>query len=264
MLIFHPEVHSSSYKNKVNILKEKANTDEFSLLLECKQYRINNDHLNHINGFESLEIYYKECILCSVYQMSQVPYDTLKEGGIHSTSVFIFFLCSIYFFPEMKLYIEKYKNEVWYNELEHFIEPLSFDIFDYDTIIDNMKQFIRMRAKIRGGLPANIPYIFIRDCITKQIQLLFPDELIDTIVIQKTLIEREYYMAENIKKALNANSGIKDIHVCIGAGHLMPYLSQKCIDELGLDSFFVNYHKTIQLPRLLDYFKECEYEIQLL
>jgi hypothetical protein len=32
MLIFHPEVHSSSYKNKVNTLKEKANTDEFSLI----------------------------------------------------------------------------------------------------------------------------------------------------------------------------------------------------------------------------------------
>jgi len=44
----------------------------------------------------------------------------------------------------------------------------------------------------------------------------------------------------------------------------MPYLSQKCIDELGLDSFFVNYHKTIQQPRLLDYFKNYEYEIQLL
>ena len=260
MLIFHPEVHSSYNNQKISSLKEKANEGEFILLLECKQTTERND--SNIYGFESLEIYYKECILCSIYQMTQVPYKILKEGGNHSTSVFIFFMCCIHFYPDMRLYIEKYKTELWYNELEHFLEPLSFDIYDYDNSIDNMKQFIRMRAKLRDGLPENIPYDFIRDCTIKQIQQLF-SEPIDTIVIQKTLIEREYYMANNIKKIINKNTK-KDIHICIGAGHLMPELSQNIINELGLDSFFVHYHKQIQELRLLDYLNEYDYKIQLL
>jgi hypothetical protein len=248
----------------MNALKEKAQNDELILLLECKQYTNENKKKNNIYGFESLEIYYKECILCSIYQMSHVPYETLKEGGIHSTSVFIFFMCCIYFFPEMQLYVEKYKTELWYNEIKHFIEPLDFDIYDYDNSIDNMKQFIRMRAKLRGGLPANIPYSFICACTVKQIQQLFPTEPIDTIVKQKTLIEREYYMAENIKKVLSTNNSTKDIHVCIGAGHLMPKLSQTIINDLGLDLFFVDYHNQIKELRLLDYLKEYEFLIQLL
>ena len=260
MLIFHPEVHSSEYNKKINTLKEKAKKGELLLLLECKQYSGND---SNIYGFESLEIYYKECILCSIYQMSHVPYKTLKEGGTHSISVFLFFMCCIYFFPDLRLSIEKFKTELWYNELEHFLEPLSFDIHDYDNSIDNMKQFIRTRAKLRGGLPANIPYDFIRDCTIKQIEQLFPSESIDSIVEQKTLIEREYYMAKNIQKIINNNSK-KDIHICIGAGHLMPELSPNIIHELGLDSFFVHYHKQIKELRLLDYLNEYDYEIQLL
>ena len=52
----------------------------------------------------------------------------------------------------------------------------------------------------------------------------FPDQNVYDIVIQKTLLEREKHMAENIIDVVRRNKNAH-IHVCIGAGHLMPFLN---------------------------------------
>lgn len=258
MLVFHPEVHSSSRKDAIAKLKEYATSGKVVLLQECREYVV--QELPY-TGFESLKEGFKESILCSLYQMNQVPYETLKDGKEHSKSVFLFFMCCLRLFPEMTDETLMYISNDWFPDFNHFMTPLNFNVEDYSSLMDNMRQYIRTRARVKGGLPSNIPYSFIQKCTINTIQQVFPHDLIDNIVIQKTLIEREKHMANNIHDALRQCPDTP-IHVCIGAGHLMPYLDKNVINILQLDSNFLFYHNSIKEKRLLDYFSE--YKIQVL
>ena len=60
----------------------------------------------------------------------------------------------------------------------------------------------------------------------------------------------------------------KEIHILIGAGHLMPYLSDKQLTILDVDPFFISYHidtvfKKYPNQRFLDYMNDENYEIQI-
>lgn len=261
MIYFHPEVHCTESIAKKESLKMKAINEEIVLLLECKQY---NDQTNeHIIGFENMNNYPKS-ILCSAYQMSEVPYPTLKEGGTHSIAVLMFFLLSVLWHPKMKQYAEKWQNETWFCDYSHFLEDIEFDLNDRENSSQNMKMHIRKRAALRGGLPAQVPYSFIHDCCKYMILLLHPDSDLNDTIINYTLIQREKHMAENILHA--ATRFTKDIHVCIGAGHLMPFLDVIEIRTLKLNPFFEQYHKTIKEKRLLHHISHSfiDFKIQLL
>jgi hypothetical protein len=71
-------------------------------------------------------------------------------------------------------------------------------------------------------------------------------------------------MAENILHV--ANRFAQDIHVCIGAGHLMPFLNDIEIQTLKLNPFFKNYHQSIKDKRLLHHVSDSnsDFKIQLL
>ena len=98
-------------------------------------------------------------------------------------------------------------------------------------------------------MPSHILYEVIRNACLHTIQTIHPSSTVDDVVIQKTLIEREDHMAKNIVDQYKKQT--KDIHVCIGAGHLMPFLDEKQIASLGLDLFFTDYHGKIKENRLL-------------
>ena len=261
MITFHPEVHLTFFEKQKELLKTRALQNEIILLLECKQY----DKLstNPIKGFEELNGLYPDTLLCSTYTMSQVPFKTLKEGGNHSIIVLVFFLRCTYLFPEMNEFMTSFKNELWFPTYLQFSQNIDFDIHDYENSNENMKQHIRNRAKLHGGLPSNIPYESIQKCCLYMLHKKFPDQNVDDIVIQKTLLEREKHMAENIIDVVRRNKNAH-IHVCIGAGHLMPFLNERHIAQLGLDIFFTNYHKNITQSRLLHYLhmEQIDYAIE--
>lgn len=264
MLIFHPEVHLPHFRDKAKILHEKATMKEIILLLECKEYKKSE---RCTNGFESLNDY-PNLILCSTYQMSQVPFITLKEGGSHSIAVLVFFLCSILHFPELRQFIERFKDDTWFPSLTHFLIDVDFDIYDYDNLSDNMKAHVRKRVKYCDGLPSKVPYSVILEGCKYVISQRFSERKIDDVVIAKTLIEREEKMAKNIIDAVSCNKSKKDIHVVVGAGHLMPFLTVDQVQKLGLDLFFQDYHHSINHKRLLHHLQEIkpvvQYSIELL
>lgn len=264
MLIFHPEVHLPYFRDKAKILHEKAAKKEIILLFECKEYKKSE---SFINGFESLHDY-PDLLLCSTYQMSQVPFITLREGGSHSIAVLVFFLCSIIHFPELRQFIERFKEDTWFSSLTHFLIDVDFDIYDYDNLSDNMKAHVRKRVKYCDGLPSNVPYSVILEGCKYTITQRFPEQNIDEVLTSKTLIEREENMAKNIIDAVSCNKSNKDIHVIIGAGHLMPFLSINQVQKLGLDIFFQDYHNSINNKRLLHHLQEIrpvvQYSIELL
>lgn len=260
MIIFHPEVHLPHFERQKEMLKAKALQNEIVLLLECKQYEKSSE--NKINGFEQLEGLYPDTVLCSTYTMSQVPFQTLKEGGNHSIAVLVFFLYCILVFPEMEEYMRSFETQSWFPSYSHFLQEIAFDIHDYERSSENLKQHIRTRAKLFGGLPSKIPYESIQKCCLHMLNSKFPNQNIDEIVIQKTLIQREIFMAQNIIDVVNHKNDLP-IHVCIGAGHLMPFLEEKHISRLGLDIFFTDYHKAITHTRLLHYLQEKGIEYQI-
>ena len=264
MLIFHPEVHLPYFRDKAKILEEKAIMKEILLLLECKEYKKSG---NFINGFETL-CDYPNLILCSTYQMSQVSFITLKEGGCHSIAVLVFFLCSILHFPELQQFIERFQEDTWFPSLAHFLIDVDSDIYDYDNLSDNMKAHVRKRVKYCNGLPSKVPYSVILEGCKYVITQRFPEQNIDDVVTAKTLIEREEKMAKNIIDAVLCNKSNKDIHIVIGAGHLMPFLTVDQVQKLGLDIFFQDYHHSINRKRLLHHLQEIrpvvQYSIELL
>ena len=247
MIIFHPEVHIPKYEAQKEIWMSMARQGKIILLMECREY--DSTVMKPIQGFETLDGLYPETILCSTYTMSQVPFITLKEGGNHSIAVLVFFLLSVLFFPELKTDMESFSKESWFQSYDHFIQDVHFSFDDYENSSDNMKTHIRKRAKLHGGLPSHIPYEVIRNVCLRTIQTLYPNSTVDDIVIQKTLIEREDRMAKNIIDQYKKQT--KDIHVCIGAGHLMPFLDEKQKALLDLDIFFTDYHSKIKDNRLL-------------
>ena len=257
MIIFHPEVHLPQYQEKVEGLQKRAIEGEFVLMLESQQHDPQSTY--PILGFENMETL-PISVLCSTYQMSQVPYITLQEGGTHSIAVLVFFLLLTLWYPAVRAYTEKYSDRSWYEAFSHFLQDITFDPMDYDNSSENMKTHIRKRSPLRGGLPAQVPYAFIQDTCFHVLNTLFPECSLDKLVVQKTLIEREEHMSKHILHA--ANRFDKDIHVCIGAGHLMPFLSQEQIESLGLAPFFTDYHREIKENRLLHYISD--FEIQLL
>jgi hypothetical protein len=261
MIYFHPEVHCAESKAKKESLKTKAINGEIVLLLECKQY--NEQSNEHILGFEDMNNY-PISILCSAYQMSDVPYYTLQEGGTHSIAVLMFFLLSVLWHPKMKQYAEKWQNETWFCDYSHFLEDIEFDLNDYENSSQNMKTHIRKRAALRGGLPAQVSYRFIHDCCKYMVLLLHPESDLNDTIINYTLIQREKYMAKNILHV--AARFTKDIHVCIGAGHLMPFLDFIEIQNLKLNPFFETYHQAIKEKRLLHHISDSnsDFKIQLL
>ena len=252
MIVFHPEVHIPKYEAQKEIWKSRARQGDFVLLTECSEYT-STIH-KPIQGFETLEGLYPETILCSTYTMSQVPFITLKEGGSHSIAVLVFFLMCVLFFPELKTYMDSFAKESWFQSYEHFIQDINFTIDDYENSSDNMKAHVRKCAKTHGGLPSHIPYEVIRNGCLHTIQTIHPNRNIDEVVIQKTLIEREELMAKNIVDQYKKQT--KDIHVCIGAGHLMPFLDEKQKALLDLDLFFTDYHGKIKEKRLLHHLND--------
>jgi hypothetical protein len=78
-------------------------------------------------------------------------------------------------------------------------------------------------------------------------------------------LDREEKMAENIVHACKEREEYSDkpIHVTIGAGHLMPYLNERQIGELGLDLFFKGYHEKIKESRLLDRLQKMSIEYDI-
>lgn len=261
-LTFHPEVHLPHFQEKKESLRQKALCNEIVLLLECQEYNKNNPLM--INGFESMNLY-PDSVVCSVYQMSQVPYLTLREGGTHSISVFVLFMCCVLFFPESNSFFESYSHASWYGSFTHFLEDVAFDHCDYNKVHENMKIHIRKRAGLRGGLPADIPYAFIHGVCCHILHEKYPEETLNEVVIRCTLLDREEKMAENIVHACKEREEYSDkpIHVTIGAGHLMPYLNERQIGELGLDLFFKGYHEKIKENRLLDRLQKMSIEYDI-
>jgi hypothetical protein len=263
MIIFHPEVHVEPYITQKDILKKRAENKEIFLLLECKQYEPNS--LEYVNGFECMNNY-PYVSLCTLYQLTRdVHYDTLKDGGKYSLPVLVhFMLCVLIFKSNVEMEIEKYQDEEWYESFEHFIRDIQFDITDYNNIHEHLQQHVRERAKLYGGLPSRIPYRFIQIIVNTIFETKFRNQNINDIIIQYTLIEREYEMSKHILHFYEKYSHTNEnIHICIGAGHLMPFLTEKNIDSMGLDDFFKQYHHNIQQPRLLHHLKNVSYEIHV-
>jgi hypothetical protein len=99
------------------------------------------------------------------------------------------------------------------------------------------------------------------------------DTPIEDIIIKKTLLEREHTMYNNLQHFIQRTkhqNGKKEIHILVGAGHLMPHLSDKQLSILNVDPFFITYHKDIVFKkypnqRFLDYMKSNndDYEIMV-
>lgn len=259
MLVFHPQIYAPSYSEQKQELTDRANNGEIRLLLECEAYL---GTLDPIQGFESMETY-PTSLLCSAYQMAQVPFRYLSDGGSHSIAMMVFFFCSAIYFPEMKKYTEMFSEEVWYDAYLFFLEDIKFDINDYSNCSENMKIHIHERADLFGGFPANIPYDFFRDCSSFTLQALFPYEPVEDTITRKIIIEREQCMATHIRHAVENNTDNKDIHVCIGAGHVMPRLTDEQMEKLSLDDHFKKYHASIKEPRLLELLSDIEHKIEI-
>ena len=277
-IIFHPDIHGDDRFFKRNQeLRQMSMDGKIFLMTESLDYNNNIDLYNHgIIGLEDLDVHLNDCILCTAYQTSLVPYNLLYEGGKHSKVCFSTFLCAVFSNPLLKKITENYARSDLYSDFSFFL-----DDFDADkATMENVVQHIKKRGKARGGLPKNIPFSFIRDSCEEFLRKKFVGTPTEDIIIQKTLLEREHTMYNNLQhfirriNGIKHNNGIKhqnekkEIHILVGAGHLMPHLSDKQLSILNVDPFFIIYHKDTvckKYPnqRFLDYLKmnDDNYEI---
>ena len=268
-LIFHPEIHTLDYfEEKRQKLQKQALCNEIILCTESSDYEASLKENRNIIGIENMDVILPSCVLCTTYQLSNVPYTILREGGKHGFRTFVFFLTAYCFFPnEMLCHIQYYNEESWYPTFLLFIKDIliTVNIQDIENITTNVQDFVHDCAKKRGGLPAHIPFKFIHDVMKDTIQSLYHNKEIEDVIVQKTLIDREYIMYQNIKQIIETYNKhtVQELHIVIGAGHLMPYLSEGQMCEVGLDFQTIAYHKNIQQPRLLQYIQDSDYSYEI-
>ena len=268
-IVFHPDIHGDiRFSSRNQELNQMSNDGRIYLMTESSDYNREIDLENHgILGLEDIDIHFNDCILCTAYQTSLVHYNLLYEGGKHSKICFSTFLCAVFCNPFLKQITEKYATTDWYSDLSFFIDDFNED----KATMENVIQHIKKRGKARGGLPKNIPFSFIRDSCEEFLRKTFADIPIEDIIIRKTLLERELTMYHNLQHFLQRTrqlKGKKEIHILIGAGHLMPYLSDKQLSILNVDPFFITYHKGTVFnkypkQRFLDYMIDENYEIKI-
>ena len=268
-IVLHPDIHGDvRFLNRNQELKQMSMDGKIFLMTESLDYNSEIDLKTHgIVGLEDLSIHFNDCILCTAYQTSLVPYNLLYEGGKHSKICFSAFICAVFLNPLLKQITGKYATTEWYPDFCFFLDDFNED----KATMENVVQHIKKRGKARGGLPKNIPFLFIRDSCEEFLRKTFVDIPIEDIIIKKTLLEREHTMYHNLKHFLQRTrhlKGKKEIHILIGAGHLMPYLSDKQLSVLNVDPFFINYHTDTVFnkypnQRFLDYIKDENYEIMI-
>jgi hypothetical protein len=247
MLIFHPDIHGDiRFLKRNEDLRQKSIEGKIILMTESLVY---NNERNGVIGLEDVDPFHY-CNLCTAYQTSLVTYSILKEGGKHSKICFSLFLCAVFSNPLLKQIAEQYITENWYPDYQHFVED-----FHEKATMENVVQHIKIKGTGRG-LPGNIPFSFIRDTCEEFLRKTFADPIED-VIIKKTLLEREHTMYHNLQHFLQEQDSKKEIHILIGAGHLMPHLSSEQLTILNVDSFFIDYHTDISKKypnqRLLDY-----------
>lgn len=245
MLIFHPDIHGDiRFLKRNEDLRQKSMEGKIILMTESLEYKDSNGFI----GLEDVD-HFNYCNLCTAYQTSLVTYNILKEGGKHSKICFSTFLCAVFSNPLLKQIAEQYVTENWYPDYQHFVD----DFHDKATM-ENVVQHIKTKGTGRG-LPGNIPFSFIRDSCEEFLRKTF-DDPIEDVIIKKTLLEREHTMYHNLQHFLQEQDSKKEIHILIGAGHLMPHLSSEQLTKLEVNSFFIDYHTGISKKypnqRLLD------------
>ena len=268
-VVFHPDIHGDLRFSKRNQdLIQMSIDGKIFLMTESLDYNREIDLNNHgIIGLEDLDIHFNYCILCTAYQTSLVHYNLLYEGGKHSKVCFSTFLCAVFSNPLLKQITETYATADWYCDFAFFIDGFNDD----KVTMENVVRHIKKRGKARGGLPKNIPFSFIRDTCEDFLGKTFVDISVEDIIIKKTLLEREHTMYNNLQHFIQRTKHLaekKEIHILVGAGHLMPYLSDKQLSILNVDPFFITYHKETVFnkypnQRYLDYMINQNYEIVL-
>ena len=266
-IVFHPDIHGDvRFSSRNQELHQMSMDGKIVLMTESLDYNGEIDLNNHgIVGLENMGIHFNHCILCTAYQTSLVPYNLLYEGGKHAKICFSTFLCAVFSNLLLKEITEKYETTAWYSDFSFFLD----DFYENKVTMENIVQHIKKRGKARGGLPKNIPFSFIRDSCEEFLQKTFADIPLEDIIIKKTLLEREHTMYHNLQHFLQrTRQEKKEIHILIGAGHLMPYLSDKQLSILNVDPFFITYHTDTVFnkypnQRFLDYMIDVNYEIMI-
>jgi hypothetical protein len=268
-IVFHPDIHGDiRFFKRTQDLNQMSMDGKIYLMTESLDYNRDIDLNNHkVVGLEDIAVHFNYCILCTAYQTSLVHFNLLYEGGKHSKVCFSSFLCAVFSNPLLKKITENYATTDWYSDFCFFLNDFNENNVTMETVVKH----IQKRGKARGGLPKNIPFSFIRDSCEEFLRKTFVDIPIEDIIIIKTLLEREKTMYHNLQHFIQRTKDLKEkkeIHILVGAGHLMPYLSDKQLSILNVDPFFISYHTDTVLKkypnkRLLDYMKDENYEIQI-
>lgn len=277
-VIFHPDVHNNNtLQNKFQSLIEQAQKGEIYLFLEGydflqkqKQttftihgttFQINNEN-THIFGLENNSVTFFNSLICTLYQLVQVNFETLKDGKEHSKTVLNILYCTMVLSNTFQNKVSMYKQEEWYDDFNTLFQSIkhdsTFDLNDFGNMSTNMTASIK--KNLTKGLPGKVPYKFIHDVTYKFMLEHFNTTDVHETLIEHTLLKREQIMYQNIMILIDKFKINKDLHIIVGASHLMPYLSDQMLNILERDSFFINYHNSIKQNhpnmRLIDLLKK--------
>lgn len=282
-IIFHVNIHDRIDNKKVSDLVHRAESGEIYLLMESRNMkRIGDDeeflfNINGIkvknstmkfNGIESLtEQSRNNLFIASLYDSVNSESGTLESyGGNRAKLIFFNFIIVVVLNKHLltPFDLKEYIHHEYIQKIAIILNKMgNIPNDDYITEITAMKLRDAIMQTTKG-IPKEITFEFIKDYCQKLISLI-SDETEENFIVRNTILEREIKIAENINELIKYitiekerqnpafESFPNEIHIIIGAAHLMPYLSNDHLTELKIDNSFINYHENIKSKRLLKY-----------
>ena len=285
-LIIHANIHDQIDTNKVRHLLGRALKGDIYLMQESRNFIPTCEEENefffnvagvkwsgktkYLNGIEtSNEPQRNALFISALYDTVCSESGTFKShGGNRAKLIFLNFIIVAYFnrsvlnLFEMKQYV----NEPFFEKLAVFFSHVG-KIENNDLTTELAALRAKEAANKVGGFPGDVTFEFVKDYCEKLISVLSPDEKEDQFIIRNTILDREIKIADNLNELIKyvtlaqeqkeSKNEIcdfpKEIHVIIGAAHLMPYLTKQQLDELDVDESFMNYHENIRSKRLMDF-----------
>lgn len=286
-LIIHANIHDQIDANKVKCLLERALKGEIYLMQEsrnfiaaaCEQendFFFNvagvkwNGKTKYLNGIETSNKAQRNSLFVSaLYDTICSESGTFKShGGDRAKLIFLNFIIVAYLNRSvLNIFdMKDYLKEPFFETLARFFACIGH-IENNDVTTELAALSAKEAATKVGGFPGDVTFEFVKDYCEQLISILSPDEKEDQFIIRHTITEREIKIAENINELIkyitlrneqneSQNKHFvfpEEIHVIIGAAHLMPYLTKQQLDELEVDESFMTYHKNIRSKRLLDF-----------
>lgn len=293
-LVFHLNIHDKIDSSVVQQLLNQALSGKIYLLQESRNYQNKCDNplfyfnvgnikwsgkSNYINGMETLsEEHRNRLYISSLYDTVCSETGTFKNhGGDRAKLIFFLFVIVVHLNKEILnvFDMKEYIQQPFLLKLASFLGQIG-SITNNDMMSEIVALKCQEAAQQIGGFPGDVTFEFVKEYCSKLIEIWSPHETEQQFIVRNTITDREFLIAENINNIVRemeitnkTSSEIpSELHVIIGAAHLMPYIKEKeeILKQLSVDNSFLNYHENIRCKRLLDFievehFSQVEFSV---